>query len=74
MKVFLQFVNPGLLNGLENPFATTLRHILKTWQCQDPFLQVSESYRYRIDVGMMIDQGDGNLNRIGPLHSQPSRA
>src|SRR5574341_122095 len=62
------FVDPGLLDGLENLLAAALRIVLEFRQRHHPLVEVDEVLRFRILVGVLLRQGDRDLLRIGPLH------
>src|SRR5580704_1142431 len=60
------FFVPGHLNGFELALVRLRRIILKSRQRNDPFMQVGEAHRQRIDTRMRLHEGESYVFGIGP--------
>src|SRR5918999_276992 len=62
------FLDPGLLDGLENPLAAALRVVAEARQRHHPLVEIDEVHRLRILVWMGFRQRNRNVLRISPSH------
>src|SRR5690606_21328430 len=58
----------GHLDRFKNPFSAAFAGIVKAWQSQDPFHQISEAHYHRINIRMCFLQGVDDFVRICPAH------
>src|SRR6266852_9792595 len=64
----LHLVDPRHLDRLEDLLAAVLRVVVELVELAHPLEQVGEAHGQRVYVGIFFRQGDGDFDRVRPLH------